>query len=83
MLGSMMELGKDSMYEHAQVIDILKKFNWDKVVLVGSSFKEIENPFINFENSIEAKEWFKDQHFQDTHILIKGSRSIQMERVLE
>ena len=83
MLGSMMELGKESRPEHEQIINIIKQFNWRKVVLVGNDFKEIENPFINFENSAEAKEWFKAQHLQNSHILIKGSRSIQMEKVLE
>jgi len=83
MLGAMMELGKESLYEHEQIVNIIKQFNWYKVILVGSSFNEIKNPFINFENATEAKEWFKEQRFQNAHILIKGSRSMQMEKVLE
>ncbi|MEP6596266.1 MAG: UDP-N-acetylmuramoyl-tripeptide--D-alanyl-D-alanine ligase [Ginsengibacter sp.] len=83
MLGAMMELGKENKHEHEQIIDIIKKFNWDKVVLVGNDFRDIKNPFINFENSTEAKEWFKAKHFQNVHILIKGSRSMQMEKILE
>lgn len=83
MLGAMMELGEESKQEHQQVIDLIEKYNWKKVVLVGNNFKEIKNPFINFNNSPEAAEWLKQQHFQNTHILIKGSRSTQMEKILE
>ena len=83
MLGAMMELGKESTHEHEQIIKVIEQFIWDKVVLVGNDFKEIKNPFINLENSIEANEWFRAQHFENAHILIKGSRSMQMEKVLE
>jgi UDP-N-acetylmuramoyl-tripeptide--D-alanyl-D-alanine ligase len=83
MLGAMMELGKESTHEHEQIIKVIEQFIWDKVVLVGNDFKEIKNPFINLENSIEANEWFRAQHFENAHILIKGSRSMQMEKALE
>jgi len=83
MLGAMMELGKESQHEHEQIINMIEQFNWNKVVLVGAGFKQIKNSFINVDNSEEAREWLKAQHFQNAHILIKGSRSIQMEKVLE
>jgi len=83
MLGAMMELGKESKYEHEQIINVIKQFKWNKVVLVGNEFKEIKNQFINLENSTEAKEWLRAQHLENAHILIKGSRSMQMEKVLE
>lgn len=83
MLGSMMELGKESVHEHEQIVNLINRFNWKKVVLVGSDFKEVSNHFINFENSDQAREWLKEQHFQNTYFLIKGSRSMQMEKVLE
>jgi UDP-N-acetylmuramoyl-tripeptide--D-alanyl-D-alanine ligase len=83
MLGAMMELGKESQLEHEQILNIIKQFKWNKVVLVGNAFKEIKNPFINFENSTEANKWYKEQHLQNVNILIKGSRSMQMEKILE
>lgn len=83
MLGAMMELGKESQHEHEQIINMIEQFNWNKVVLVGNDFKEIKNSFINFDNSEQAKEWFKAQYFQNAQVLIKGSRSIKMEKVLE
>lgn len=83
MLGAMAELGEESLAEHTILIEQVNKSNWKAVVLVGGDFMKIEHPFIQFENSLQAKEWLLQQHFENVHLLIKGSRSIQMEKVLE
>src|SRR6187431_1593834 len=83
MLGAMAELGKESLQEHQQIIDLIKKYSWKEVALVGGDFQKLSHPFISFENSLQAKEWFVKQHFQNSYILVKGSRSMQMEKVLE
>jgi UDP-N-acetylmuramoyl-tripeptide--D-alanyl-D-alanine ligase len=82
MLGGMMELGPESINEHQQIIDLINKYNWKAVVLVGGDFKKLQHPFISLENSAAAKEWLSQQNFQNTSFLIKGSRSMQMEKVL-
>ncbi|MEO7307954.1 MAG: UDP-N-acetylmuramoyl-tripeptide--D-alanyl-D-alanine ligase [Ferruginibacter sp.] len=82
-LGGMMELGKDSLQEHQQLIDLINKYNWKNVVLVGGDFSKAEHTYLNFDNSIQAKEWYQNQNFEHTNLLIKGSRSTQMEKVLE
>ena len=79
----MAELGKESIAEHKNIIDIIKQFNWKDVVLVGGDFLKIEHPYLKFENSQQAKEWLQQQHFENTYFLIKGSRSMQMEKVIE
>jgi UDP-N-acetylmuramoyl-tripeptide--D-alanyl-D-alanine ligase len=53
------------------------------VVLVGGDFNKLQHQYINFQNSMQAKEWFLAQHFTQSQILIKGSRSMQMEKVLQ
>jgi UDP-N-acetylmuramoyl-tripeptide--D-alanyl-D-alanine ligase len=83
MLGAMAELGKESLLEHQEIIDLVKKYSWKKVALVGGDFLKLLHPFLLFENSLQAKEWFIKQHFQNSYILVKGSRSMQMEKVLE
>ncbi len=83
LLGSMMELGADSRDEHAYIISLLDKHPWEAVVLVGKNFGEINHSYLNFDTSLQAKAWLQKQHFENTHILIKGSRSMQMEKVLE
>ena len=83
MLGGMMELGDESLKEHENIIRIIKKYQWRNVVLVGGDFKMINGPFLYFDNSAEAMQWCKQQSFINSYILIKGSRSIKMERILE
>ena len=83
MLGGMAELGKKSIEEHKNILALINKFSWKAVVLVGDDFLKIENPYLKFESSQKAKEWLQQQHFENTYLLIKGSRSMQMEKVLE
>lgn len=83
MLGAMAELGKESLHEHEQIIDLIAKYSWKEVALVGGDFLKLSHPFRSFENSLAAKEWFTKQNFQNSSILVKGSRSMQMEKVLE
>ncbi|MBK6937649.1 MAG: UDP-N-acetylmuramoyl-tripeptide--D-alanyl-D-alanine ligase [Chitinophagaceae bacterium] len=83
MLGGMAELGKESLSEHEAIVSLIDKFKWKSVVLVGGDFLKCRHPYISLMNSEEAKEWFVKKHFSDTHILVKGSRSIKMEKILE
>lgn len=83
MLGGMMELGTESLAEHRSIIDLVKNHHWKAVVLVGGDYHQLQHPFINFEKAAQAKDWLQQQHFTAVQILIKGSRSMQMEKVLE
>jgi len=83
MLGGMAELGEESPDEHKAIVELLKQFEWENVVLVGGDFLKIEHPYLQFQNAEEAKEWLQQQHFENTYFLIKGSRSMKMETVLE
>ena len=83
LLGSMMELGAESEKEHEQIIKLIDNYQWKAVVLVGDNFKNINNSYQQFANAEETKAWLKNQHLQNSQLLIKGSRSMQMEKVLE
>lgn len=83
LLGAMMELGNESLNEHRYIIELIKQNGFKEVVLVGGDYEKINHPFTYFNTSAEAKDWFKQQQFVNSHILIKGSRSMQMEKVLE
>jgi UDP-N-acetylmuramoyl-tripeptide--D-alanyl-D-alanine ligase len=83
MLGGMMELGNESLKEHEGIISVIKKYKWAEVILVGGDYKKVEHPYINMNDSTEAKEWFMNKRLQNMQVLIKGSRSMKMERVLE
>lgn len=82
-LGDMKELGADSLKEHENLVALLKQHHWYRVILVGPEFAKVSHPYLHFANSDEAQEWFQKQHFSDTSILVKGSRSMRMEKVIE
>ena len=82
MLGGMAELGQESLQEHEAIVELIKQHPWKAVVLVGGDFLKLDHPFIKKANSAEAAEWFRSQSFNDTYFLIKGSRSMAMEKVL-
>ena len=83
MLGGMMELGRESLYEHQNLIELINKYHWEAVVLVGGDFDKVKHTFTIFENSLQAREWYQNKNFSKSNILIKGSRSTAMEKVLE
>ncbi len=82
LLGAMMELGADSVKEHQALADLLQRTHWHAVVLVGGDFSKIQHPYLYLENAAEAAQWLQQQQFTDTYLLIKGSRSIGMEKVI-
>jgi UDP-N-acetylmuramoyl-tripeptide--D-alanyl-D-alanine ligase len=83
LLGAMAELGEDSLEEHKSIVAQLQQTNWKEVILVGGDFLKFNHPYTSFENSLKAKDWLQQQHFENTYFLIKGSRSTQMEKVIE
>ncbi len=83
LLGGMMEMGEESMKEHAGIVELINQYKWKNVVLVGGDFHKVNHNYINFKTSVDAKDWLKEQHFKNSLLLVKGSRSMQMEKVLE
>ena len=82
-LGGMAELGEDSLMEHQAIAELIGQYKWKAVVLVGGDFLKIAHPYVSCRDTNEAKQWLQQQHFENTHLLIKGSRSMQMEKVLD
>jgi len=82
-LGSMAELGKESEKEHQALVKQIGDYPWKEVILVGNEFEKVPHSFHQFKNSDEVKDWVQQQKFKNTNILIKGSRSMQMEKALK
>lgn len=83
LLGAMAELGEESLAEHESIIRQIGQHNWKAVVLVGGDFQQLNHPYIQLENAQQAKDWLQQQHFEHTHLLVKGSRSMQMEKAID
>ncbi len=82
-LGAMMELGTQSIKEHEHLIDLIGKYKWKSVVLVGGDFNHVFHPYQYFENAKQAAEWWQALHSKGNYLLIKGSRSVKMEAIVE
>jgi UDP-N-acetylmuramoyl-tripeptide--D-alanyl-D-alanine ligase len=82
LLGGMMELGVESVAEHQSIINVINTYKWEAVVLVGGDYTKVKHPYINFDNAVAAKDWFNKQRFENSQVLIKGSRSMQMENII-
>ena len=81
-LGDMLEMGKESEKEHREVVSQLEKNNLNGV-LVGKEFCKIKSYFKTFETTKEAIEFISNKKFENTLILIKGSRGIKLESILD
>ena len=81
-IGGMRELGNESQAEHQALIEQIKAAYFEKVILVGKEFENCQHAFIYFENSTLAKNWLDEQNFTGHFFLIKGSRGIQMEKMI-
>lgn len=83
MLGAMMELGEDSRAEHQELLRIIGRYPWKSVLLVGGDFVGLEHPYAYVPDSQAAAAWLRNQSWPHATLLIKGSRSMRMERILE
>ena len=82
-LGAMMEMGEESAYEHQQLVELIGLYQWEKVILVGKDFQLYAGTNNWFPNVEKAAEWYREQNPQGIQLLLKGSRSMKMEKLLE
>lgn len=84
-LGEMKELGDSRLSEHQKVIDLIDQYAWGDVCLVGPSFLETgRNRGYLFFNDVNAlKSWYLNLEFTDTAFLIKASRSMTLEKMID
>jgi UDP-N-acetylmuramoyl-tripeptide--D-alanyl-D-alanine ligase len=83
-LGDMLELGDESLAEHRAIVSLIEDSGISNVVLVGNDFTRAANEkFKCFGTSDEAYDWLLTQKINAFTILVKGSRGIKMERVVD
>ncbi len=83
-LGDMMELGKDSLKEHQEIINHLQAIGFKDVYLVGENFLKAKSnhDFQCFETSENLLEHFYKQPLKGCSILVKGSRKMKLEHIV-
>ncbi len=84
-LGDMFELGKVAKEEHNKIIEKLKETNFRQVILVGKDFYKTapDNLFQKFATTTEAEQYLQSHPIKNAHILVKGSRGMQLEKLIQ
>ena len=80
-LGDMKELGAYSQKEHQQLVDDIAAYSWDAVLLLGDNFYQTQTNFMKFQTLTEINDYLRQHPLSDTFFLIKGSRSMTMEKI--
>lgn len=82
-LGDMFELGDDSLQEHQAIVDLTISLNFDSVYFVGENFNRIKTGKHQFKTYENFEDYIKKNPLENKSILIKGSRGMRLERILE
>ena len=84
-LGDMFELGKYENKFHQEIIDYCENLNINRVFLVGKIFSKTihSRKFLSSANYIELSKRKEFKEIKNSNLLIKGSRGIQLEKLLE
>ncbi len=83
-LGDMRELGSASEEEHRNILALIKELGFKEAFLVGQNFCTYnDNPnWKTFGKVEELCQHLESHPIEGKHILVKGSRGIQLEKVL-
>ncbi len=82
-IGDMLELGEDSKLEHQIIIDFATTLGFDEIITVGEQFRKVNSEFKSYQNSAELSNYLKSNKIISKNILLKGSRGIALEQILD
>ena len=82
-LGAMRELGEYSHLEHQNVVNMLAERKAENVFLVGEEYMQTTSPYPVFESVDMLHKHLEEQPIKGKNILLKGSRSTKMEKLLD
>ncbi|WP_296700540.1 UDP-N-acetylmuramoyl-tripeptide--D-alanyl-D-alanine ligase [Algoriphagus sp.] len=85
-LGDMFELGDHADAEHAKLGEIVSEYQIDKVCFTGkliASALTKAPKALYFPDPFSFRNWLQDSHLEDYLILIKGSRGMKLEGLVD
>ena len=85
-LGDMFELGRFTLKAHQEILDKLESTDINSIILIGENFFNVRthDPRVrSFKSLEEIREFLIQNPFEETDILIKGSRGMRLETLLE
>ncbi|MEI7500375.1 MAG: UDP-N-acetylmuramoyl-tripeptide--D-alanyl-D-alanine ligase [Bacteroidota bacterium] len=84
-LGDMLELGNEADHEHRKILGLLDHLKFQQVFLVGNIFTRLNTNRENicFHDTDLARMWLEHHKIENSTILVKGSRGIKLEKLVE
>jgi UDP-N-acetylmuramoyl-tripeptide--D-alanyl-D-alanine ligase len=85
LIGAMKEMGEYSKIEHERILDKAIELNINEIIAIGSEYQEskLKEHVIYLNTTEDAKKWYKKQVWSDEIVLIKGSRGMALEKILD
>jgi UDP-N-acetylmuramoyl-tripeptide--D-alanyl-D-alanine ligase len=82
--GEMLELGSASDSEHEAVLKLIDNSGINRIFLVGPVFHrlKVRGNYLLFNDSVELADYLRDNPITGSSILVKGSRLIELEKVV-
>ncbi len=83
-LGDMLELGRNSDREHAEILKLITDLDFRRVFLVGPHFGKVYagDDWHHFENTEQLAVYLKKNPIRNSDVLLKASRGIHLESIL-
>lgn len=84
-LGDMFELGDEAEQEHQRIAQLALDLGFQQVILAGHNFAASAKTLgcQHFVDANALKTWFQTQKWENTAFLIKGSRGMALEKILD
>ncbi|PCJ82752.1 MAG: UDP-N-acetylmuramoyl-tripeptide--D-alanyl-D-alanine ligase [Bacteroidetes bacterium] len=82
-LGDMFELGDYANLEHQNIIDLISTMAFENVYLIGEHFYKTSSSYLKFKSFEDLETYLQQNDFKKSTILIKGSRGMALERILD
>ena len=84
LLGDMFELGETAAVEHQAIADLAASMHFQDVFLIGENFKTTDTELKKFKSFKLVSKYLSENPLKEnSSLLIKGSRGMALERLLE
>ncbi len=81
-IGDMRELGAESLTEHTAILNLASTMDFDQIITVGDQFDAAMSP-LSFPTTAQLTAYLQENPVISKNILLKASRGIGLEKVLE